>query len=122
MCLFIRLGLGDRYKKLVEEDGIKITDVLKGSEMLFLIEYTPVLEDMHVKQNLDSEIIGITEGDTGLSIKLQGQDQLGIAARNIIITADSGHVMNDDHKLRKREITSYGFYKGVKYSIVLRKH
>ena len=126
MCLFIRLGLWDRFKKLVEEDGIKITDVLKGGETLFLIEYTPVLEDKCVEQNLDLEIIGIAKGETVLGVKLRGQDQLVIAARNIIVAKNFSRVTcvlkGDDHKLTKSEKSRDGTYHDVKYFIAVREH
>ena len=58
---------------------------------------------MRVKQNLDSEIIEITEGDTVLSVKLRGQDQLGIAARKITVRGQFDGVKTDDHKMIKKK-------------------
>ena len=71
-----------------------------------------------MEQNLDREIVRTTEGDTVLSVKLRGQDQLGIAARNIsVVSIFNSFTQDDDHKLTIHD--RKGDYAG--YSIELRK-
>ena len=81
MRLFIKSGV--KYKKLFEPNNMKISDVLSGQEILYIVENTLHVPLKFVQQFSSKKIIGIQDGDTVLSVKLRGQDQLGIPARKI---------------------------------------
>ena len=88
MRLFIKSGV--TYKKLFEPNNMKISDVLSGQKILYVVENILHIPLKFVQQLSSKKIIGIQDGDTVLSVKLRGQDQLGIPARKIKVCRGIG--------------------------------
>ena len=83
--LFKEGTFGD-YKKLADPNDVLVSHMLHDHDKLYLIENTFAKVPVNVEQYmLQGKIYGIEMGDTVLSVKLRGQDQLNILAEEIKI-------------------------------------